>query len=51
MGSCRKDVEDLFRILQKEFRILRTPTMLFNKEGSIKSLLKTCCVLHKMLVD
>jgi hypothetical protein len=50
MGPCRKDVEDLFGILKKRFQILRTP-ILFNNESSINSLLKTYCILHKVLMD
>jgi hypothetical protein len=40
----------LFGILKTRFRILRTP-ILFNKESSINSLFKTCCILHSILMD
>lgn len=50
MASCRKDVECLFGILKKRFRILRCP-ILFNQEESINNLFKACCVFHNMLLE
>ncbi|GAB2222718.1 hypothetical protein Droror1_Dr00016842 [Drosera rotundifolia] len=47
---CRKDVEKAFGVLQARFAIVRRPTRLWYSEDLVY-VMKTCIILHKMIVE
>ena len=50
MESVRKDVERLFGILKKRFRILKHPSSL-RSLNAMEDVFITCCILHNMLLE
>ena len=50
MESIRKDIEDVFGILKKRFRILKMPIEL-RQQDDIDNVFFSCCILHNMLRD
>ena len=49
MGSIRKNIEDVFGMLKKRFRVLKVPFLLSTEEGIDKTF-RVCCLLHNMLL-
>ena len=50
MGSVRKDIECVFGILKRRFRILRLP-MLYGDDEKMDNVFRVCCMLHNQLLD
>ena len=49
MGSIRKNIEDVFGMLKRRFRVLKVPFLLPTEEGIDKTF-RVCCLLHNMLL-
>ncbi len=49
LGSIRKNIEDVFGMLKKRFRVLKLPFLLQTEEG-IDNTFRVCCLLHNFLL-
>ena len=49
MTDIRKDIECVFGILKKRFRILRLPFEISKEDTGVH--FRVCCVLHNMLLQ
>ena len=49
LESIRKDVEHLFGVLKKRFRVLKLPLQ-FREASFIENIFFTCCIFHNMLL-
>jgi hypothetical protein len=48
--SCRKDIEQDFGILKGQFQIVSKPALNWYP-GNMNSIMKTCIILHNMIVE
>eukprot|EP00295_Goniomonas_pacifica_P046445 CAMPEP_0175904334 /NCGR_PEP_ID=MMETSP0108-20121206/4416_1 /TAXON_ID=195067 ORGANISM="Goniomonas pacifica, Strain CCMP1869" /NCGR_SAMPLE_ID=MMETSP0108 /ASSEMBLY_ACC=CAM_ASM_000204 /LENGTH=154 /DNA_ID=CAMNT_0017226129 /DNA_START=69 /DNA_END=533 /DNA_ORIENTATION=- len=48
--AVRKDVERAFGVLQKRFRIIKTPARLWDVEN-MELVMKTCLILHNLIIE